>query len=674
MRHRSCGRWRGLLLMAALVPVALVGCRGPSAGPAGRVVAEQEMSAEQIALFASAERELDSADSNSRQNAAVALLSMSHARALAVVLERMKGSPRPEVRVSMIEAAEFCADHRCFDAVLGAVKDPDDSVKQAAASALSRFRKPSQREAVMKLALEDSATPRQQALLFDTMGRGFFLQATPVLLKGLESRHPDVREAAWRALMEISARDFPPQPDRWQQWWQENRHKHSEDILQDRLRALKLELQLSNRRSEELKEQFDELLALVRSPASSVPGLLFKALSSRHAGIRDYAAFRLASLEPAELAAVSLDDRETYEALRAALRDPAAEVRENVVQLVVNLKGEFRSPLLLDALQDDSPAVLVKAMEAASKELGEAAVERIVGALSDPHPEVREAAANALGKLGSEKAVTALLDVLADKEEDVRWFAVESLRKLEATRAVPQLCELVQKDLSPRVREIACGALAELGQPAAVPALRKALEDENERVRARAVAALQMLARDDFDRMMIIADLLTEHGHAAAARETLRRAIADFGTQPQFDARLLAARRKLAEVLKAEKDFLAAADVYQELEKLTGGERKVRDELVHCLLAAEEGGRIVALMREWLASPDGGGLPQTVDLGCETAGLLRDSNKGDLAEELLSLLLNAAREAGDEKLVEKVQKLRGETPGAEEPETPKPAD
>jgi len=656
-RRDRVWRWGGLVVVVGLL--ALWGCNG------GPPVADHEtvISVEEIQRFANAEQQLTSVDPQLRQQAAVALLSMKHPGALATVLHRLRNDRNSPVRISMIEAAAFCIDHRCFGAVLDAIKDPDEAVKDAAASALGRFSKPEEVRAMQALASDLSTTPREEELIFRALGEGFFIQAVPALLRGLESNSEGTRIAAWKALMRISGRSFPPESDSWATWWEANQHRVREDVLEERVRQLTLELNVVNDRSEDLKEQFEELSALVRAPAAKVPGLLLEALVSKHQGIREYAAFGLASMSPQELKGISLDTRETYDLLRRALKDPSTQMRESIVGFIVSLKGRFRDQLLLEAMQDKSPSVLVKAIDAVNRGMGRAAISPLCSALANPEAQVREAAANALGKIDSEEAVDALLEALQDEEQNVRWFAVDGLRKLNATRAVVRLCGLLERDPSARVREITASALGDLGQPAAVLSLRKALTDESERVRTKAVGALQALAAgDDAERMMVIARTLSEHGFTEAAAVVLREAIEDFEDRPELESQLIAARKELAEVFKLEKNFRAAAAVYVELDTLTGGERSIREELIHCWLAAGEGGRIVPTIEGWIRAARQEDLADVFDLGCDSTRKLIAERKGDLAAQLAASLLEQARLTKSQTLIQKVEQLTSALP------------
>jgi len=630
-----CGA--GVLLAVSVQLLWLSGCAGPR--PMAPVPAEPAMAPDQLVRFANAERQLKSVDPKARRQSAIALLSMGHPRALKAVLDNIKKANDPAVRVSTVEAIGFCQDHRCFEALLGAMKDPDESVKKAVADALSGFTRPEEVRAMIELVSKETTTDKERTLLFNALGRGLAFEAVPVLIGGLEdaikSARNEVRAAAWEALKEISGQPLAADPEQWRQWWELNRHKSRENILEERFRTLLRQLDASRDQLKETQEQFSELLIVVKSPDADQPKLLLGRLGSKYAAIKEYAAFRLAGLDQAQLDRISLDSEDTYELFRNALDDPSVELRRDVIKSVVRLKGAYRNTLVLKALQDTDPGVLVEAIDGVAKESARDALGRLIQLLSDEkHGEVREAAANALGKLDLKEAAGALAGALDDESEDVRWFAVESLRKLHAQEVVPQLCDLLLNDKSARVREITASALGDLGQPAAVRELRKALGDKNQRVQLKAVAALQTLADDDYERMTIIADDLAQHKYLDAAAEVLRRALEKFGENEDLKSRLIETRTKLAGILKAQKDFAGAAGLYLELDELTGGTAEIRQSLVDCWLEADEGEKIVAKLRQWLQGADKEQLRQMANLGCDAAGKLIEKGQKDLAKKL----------------------------------------
>ncbi|MGD2174947.1 MAG: HEAT repeat domain-containing protein, partial [Candidatus Brocadiaceae bacterium] len=234
--HRGAVVRRLLLLPAVVLFVVCGSCKAPPAEvPA--IPEEPPLSAVERQRYAQAESLLRSADPEARERAAVALLSMDHPDALATVLDVMGGAEDPAVRASMIQAAAFCTDHRCFEAVLGAMADPDASVQRAAADALARFTRPQEVRAVAEYVTAPETPERQRTLLYQALGRGLAVPAVPVLLDALENEEGEARLAAWEALKRISRRDLPAEAGAWREWWAANSHRTRTDVLEEHLRA-----------------------------------------------------------------------------------------------------------------------------------------------------------------------------------------------------------------------------------------------------------------------------------------------------------------------------------------------------------------------------------------------------------------------------------------------------
>ncbi|HET8540811.1 MAG TPA: HEAT repeat domain-containing protein [Anaeromyxobacter sp.] len=88
--------------------------------------------------------------------------------------------------------------------------------------------------------------------------------------------------------------------------------------------------------------------------------------------------------------------------------------------------------------------------------------------------------AQLLGDVGGAEAVPALVKKLSYQDPDpgigtyVRVFAAESLGRMRAREAARTLADLAAREKDPDVRDRYCDALARIGDPAAIPALRSA--------------------------------------------------------------------------------------------------------------------------------------------------------------------------------------------------------
>ncbi|MCD6415971.1 MAG: HEAT repeat domain-containing protein [Planctomycetes bacterium] len=606
----STSRAPGCALLLAVVTM-LWGCAGPQIQAEIPGVEEQTLADEMAQRFTQAESKLFSPDRETQLRGAVALLSMGDAVALEAVLDAMKGSDDPGVRASMMEAAAFCEDHRCFDALLAGLEDEASSVREAAADALSRFNRPDEVQAVVAYLQAPERSPTVRQMLYRALGKGLALQAVPALIQALSSENEQSRSAALEALRHIARRSLPPEPQQWERWWSAHSKKSREDFLEEHLQDATSQLSLQLDELHELQAEHAELMALFDRPESETVKALLDALGSRYETVRRYAAFRLASISKQQGGGAVLDEEKAFMALGKALDDENILVRRNVMQFIGQAEGQYRDRLVRKALQQEDPQLLVMAAESVSGAAGTEAASRLEELLRDsPHTEVRVAVANVLGKVGSEESIPALMGALDDPAENVRWFAVEGLRKLDAGRAVPRISEVLNKDESARVRAIAATTLGELGQVAGGPALCQALDDPVERVREKAISALLQLAQDSYERMMPIADAFGKHGLPKESGEVLSRIISSFGDDEKMKDQVAEARRKLAQIMTQQGDFAGAAKTYEQL--LASGEATIelQRKLIDSWLKANQPGQAVSALEGWLSAEKDKELPE----------------------------------------------------------------
>lgn len=214
---------------------------------------------------------------------------------------------------------------------------------------------------------------------------------------------------------------------------------------------------------------------------------------------------------------------EVVPALGEKLNDLDEIVRLNAAYTLGTI-GEPTIPTLMDALRRESetawepnlnrndytnPSQLDSPFGLAA--VGTPALPALTAALDDPNWWVRAAAAMALGCMGppANPAAPPLLRALKDESEWVRRNAADSLGNIghlssetTATHVANALVEALddKREVSrwslsdSPFRENAIAALAKMGHslPAALPALEKALTDENEYIRSWAQIALGM--------------------------------------------------------------------------------------------------------------------------------------------------------------------------------------
>jgi len=571
----------------------------PPESPDGR-----EMTTEERRTFQMNEGRLRSTDADARRQAAVALLSMHHPAARHAVMTTLQDAPRGDVRISMIRAVAFCRAHDCFAAVLDAVGGADADVRGEAAAALAGFTQADEVTAVVAKIDDEATTAVERRLLYETLGNGLAVQAAPSLMRGLGEEDATVRAAAAAALEKISGERFGADVTRWRKWWQVNAERTREDVLQQRLLSMKAEMEAMTQRIGRLEEQQRRLVALAKLPVNGDVKPLLEALRGEYDVVREYASFRLAGLDPEKITKLKLVAAD-YAALAGAMEDEDPHIRLSALTFVVPREGKEREDIVRRGLTDEDADVLQAAVRAVGP--ATSAAPRLAELLSrSVHDGVREDAANMLGKVGDQTSVPVLRAALTDKAENVRWFAIEGLRKLAAVEAVPDIAERLGADTSEPVREMAASTLGALAEPAAVPALRKALDDASERVREKAIVALLALPLKDVDLIDGIADELVERKLWEPARGVLQRLITKCADLPEQRDRLIATRGKLAGMLETTKEHAAAAAQYEALNALTPGDKAIRGKLIASWLSASEPARAVAACEKWLAAADAG--------------------------------------------------------------------
>lgn len=193
-----------------------------------------------------------------------------------------------------------------------------------------------------------------------------------------------------------------------------------------------------------------------------------------------------------------------------ALEQENVEKRFNIDML----RAEKNVDGLIEALGSSDGLTRQRAALALGDFGGAEAVGPLIRALGDPLTAVREAAADSLTLLGT-PAVEPLAELLENPEASGKYEEEEAVSPPTVTGAGGQTWEV---DTAKELRRVyAVAILGEIGDPAAVDPLARALQDENDDIRCQASGAIVKFG--------------------AGAAEPLRRMLTD----PNPDTRILAA-------------------------------------------------------------------------------------------------------------------------------------
>ncbi|WP_274365129.1 HEAT repeat domain-containing protein [Paenibacillus thermotolerans] len=209
------------------------------------------------------------------------------------------------------------------------------------------------------------------------------------------------------------------------------------------------------------------------------------------------------------LAGTLPEDEAAIQALAKQLED---SFEPNAINAAYELacRGAKGTQALLQALRHEN-AIVIRTAAYGLAAAGEGAVKGLIEALNDPNAETVNRAAFALGELRhlAAEALPNIAALLDHPSEVVRRTAVDALGMLgtsdaAADAAVSGLIRgLADEDV--QVRFMSGLALSRLGAAAApaVPALAKALDDENRYVRGHALEALRYIGTEEAKNLLI---------------------------------------------------------------------------------------------------------------------------------------------------------------------------
>ncbi len=178
--------------------------------------------------------------------------------------------------------------------------------------------------------------------------------------------------------------------------------------------------------------------------------------------------------QAAVIAAGALGGDELLSAIRTALESPFPDVRFQAAMSYVEAGGEGALSALTPLLDDTDPEVRSHAAEALGVLCDPAAADALAVLLDDPSPPARTEAALALARLRDTRATRVLRHAV--HHPDWAVAAALALRDLGDDAARDDLARVAAKKIvSPILLAAVGGALARLGDPRGVEALRRAL-------------------------------------------------------------------------------------------------------------------------------------------------------------------------------------------------------
>lgn len=219
----------------------------------------------------------------------------------------------------------------------------------------------------------------------------------------------------------------------------------------------------------------------------AVPHLLTALASERVTKVREKIVEALAEIKDVNaLAGVS-----------AVLKDPAPEVRRAAVHALSEFEDQAAVPALIAISKDDDLEVRRRVAEALGQLENPVAIDALTSMTKDPDSEVRANAVESLQHFHDQKLLPVFVASLKDSSAHVRQHAADALGSFENLKTAPRALIDALADPNRDVRKEAAQALANIGDEAAVPALKKLVGDGDASTRRTAVEALKEIGGAD---------------------------------------------------------------------------------------------------------------------------------------------------------------------------------
>lgn len=181
-------------------------------------------------------------------------------------------------------------------------------------------------------------------------------------------------------------------------------------------------------------------------------------------------------------------DRRALPILRACLT--STELTAQAIEALGHLGDREAVPWLRPYLDSEDDWIRSRAILALGRLRDASSFSRIVSFLA--RDDEANDAAMALGFLGDPRAIDPILGTLQREKIEGRWQIVDALGYFRDPRLVPFLIKELDH---PDGAMGAAQALGRIGDPVALPALRKAAESDDERIKSRAEAAIAAIEK-----------------------------------------------------------------------------------------------------------------------------------------------------------------------------------
>jgi len=216
--------------------------------------------------------------------------------------------------------------------------------------------------------------------------------------------------------------------------------------------------------------------------------------SHENSRVRQYSAYVVGRLANRMNEAVKTN-QEVVDGLEGIAGDEEMTVRVEVIYALYEVGSPLSTEIFMEALRDEEPRVRSYAATALGDLKTQYATEALINALEvESDRDVRRKMASALGGIGGDFALNTLVRMLPKEAALVRADIATKLAEVKSPQSVEILTNLLLEDPDGRVRTAAAVGLLKAKERSAIQALAEALKDRVKSVRRPASEALVSFA------------------------------------------------------------------------------------------------------------------------------------------------------------------------------------
>ena len=368
--------------------------------------------------------------------------------ASAPLMSALETTRPAKVRCAAARALGQLKDRRTIHALIQTLKDGNDEVATAAASALGTIGTPAVPALISTLGSDHEAARGMAVLALGLMGPS---AREPLIRIVQDEKSPDdTMRGAAEALGLLGDAAAVPQLMHLLRIREGRLAKSATRALaaigEPAVKAL-VDALPTQRAELELRKAIVNALVTIGQPAIDP---LIRSLDHHSAAVRSAAEEALTGIGPPAM-----------EALIVALRNEDWDLRRRIAQILGQIGHESLAEPLVSVLKDADPGVRARAAEILGRLRQELAIEPLVQVAQEDSDEyVRRAAIKALAGLGSERAITPLIELLSDvQQRDISAVALSEIGEA----AVEPLIQAIYDHTDPAFQEAAVRALQTIG-------------------------------------------------------------------------------------------------------------------------------------------------------------------------------------------------------------------